>query len=117
MISLMKLGISITSHWQDNNTSEDPLSNKSLCVDYAERDLEDIDNCDLFIYFSEPCTYGKNIELGYAIALDKAIIIIGPVLSVFHHYVCETHGVDIFNTADECITFLAKHKKVIETFI
>jgi hypothetical protein len=60
-------------------------------------DLEDIDLCDTFVLFTEdPKTAwargGRMVEFGFALARDKALILVGPRENVFcffdfiHHY-------------------------------
>lgn len=58
----------------------------------ATLDLEDIDRADTFILFthkygSKQTGGGRFVELGYAIARDKRIIIIGDYENVFCSYI------------------------------
>lgn len=79
-------GYIVHSEWIDTEIDEqDPIGNIFLCQRYAKIDLEDIDKADIFVYFSEGCSYGKNIEFGYALAKGIPIVIIGSHTSVFHY--------------------------------
>jgi hypothetical protein len=56
----------------------------------AEKDLEDIDESDTLIFFSEPSFPGhprgsRHVEFGYALGQRKDIITIGPLENPFHH--------------------------------
>lgn len=58
--------------------------------EYAIRDLSDIDDAELFVFFSldpEVATPrgGRHVELGYALARGKRIIVVGPRENIFHH--------------------------------
>lgn len=84
-------GVGVSSTWQDEPHS--PQSGGLGGSDptyYAKRDLEEIDACDWFVIFSqEPtqATYrnGRNVELGYAIARKKNLLVIGPYENIFHY--------------------------------
>ena len=60
----------------------DPMTNKMRAPDqYTFWDLRSIDQCDILIGFmdqSNPSGFGLNLEIGYAKALGKTIILIVP---------------------------------------
>lgn len=70
-------GFKITSNWLDCKDS----SNKGNRRQNAKTDIRDIDNADVFLYFSESFAgksgKGKWVEFGFAVAQDKEIYIIG----------------------------------------
>jgi hypothetical protein len=51
-------------------------------------DLEDIDASELFIQLTtgELARGGRQVELGYAIAMSKSILVVGPKEHVFHYH-------------------------------
>jgi len=56
----------------------------------AEEDMEDIKNADLLIAFSEHphvgfTSGGRHVELGFALAYWKRVVVIGPAENLFHH--------------------------------
>lgn len=57
---------------------------------YASEDLEDINQADTVVVFHFPCgdpepSTGRHIEYGYALAMGKRVILVGPRTSVFHY--------------------------------
>jgi len=88
-----KQGHSICARWitepeASNNNTTDWLARN---LD-ATKDLQDIDACDVFIYYVEQYGAtpgkGKHTELGYALALNKRIIAINPKLDYGNVFVC-----------------------------
>lgn len=54
----------------------------------AERDLFEIDSAPNFIQLTQHCEVsrgGMHVELGYALARGKRIVIVGPRVTIFHH--------------------------------
>jgi hypothetical protein len=56
----------------------------------AEIDIEDVDSCGLFVFFSENPLLGiprggRHVEFGYALAKGKRIAVIGPYENTFHY--------------------------------
>jgi nucleoside 2-deoxyribosyltransferase len=62
-------------------------TDKTVAVDAAERNLSDIDSCDVFVVLTtgSPARGGRHFETGYAFARRKPIILIGPVEHAFQH--------------------------------
>ena len=80
--------ITITASWLNKDESED--QDHSAYPRIAAEDLHDIARADLFIFLSEEPTnpFGRgsrHVELGYALALGKIRVGIGPKENIFHH--------------------------------
>ena len=80
-LDLRRTGIAITSRWI---FEDDALDDKA-----ARRDLTDVARCDVLIAYNpsgweNTGTGGRHVELGYAIALMKPIILVGARSNVFH---------------------------------
>lgn len=95
-IKLMnEYGYDITARWvfggEEGKTDEE----------IAVFDLEDLDEADTIISFTEPAdvytTGGRHVEFGYAIAKGKRTILIGPRENVFYHF----PTVERFDTLDD----------------
>lgn len=88
---LEKLGHKITSRWlktEDFPKDADPQTVFDLSRKYAEDDLIDVENSDTVIVFTDkPKTVlkggGMFVELGYAIAACKNVVIVGPRENIF----------------------------------
>jgi len=110
---LEQFGIEVTSRWLDET---EPLNSKmgqhskEFYVTTAAIDLEDVDEADVLIFFSENPLIGvpragRYVEFGYALAKRKPIYVIGPKENVFHY----SPGVHHYGSLDEFIT-LHQHK-------
>lgn len=120
--TLRTLGHEVTSRWldgshqiSDNGTpiGEDGESlvefvqsdaAAQLRQHFATEDLADIDAADVLVAFTEPprssaSRGGRHTELGYAIAKDTRIIIVGPRENVF----CWLPWIDAYDTWDEAL--------------
>lgn len=84
-------GIGVTSRWhmQDDaeegepNIIRDPAKGRV----YAQRDLDDIQAADMLVLFSETMSAprgSRHVEFGYALALGKFLMVIGPRENIFH---------------------------------
>lgn len=77
-------GYDITSRWVFGG--EDGFSQEEIAL----FDLEDVAEADTVISFTEEpniyTTGGRHVELGYALALGKRMVCIGPRENVFHHH-------------------------------
>ena len=60
---------------------------RGAALEAAERNLHDIDACDVFILMTtgSPARGGRHFEAGYAFARGKPIVIVGPVEHAFQH--------------------------------
>ncbi len=77
-------GIQVTSRWLSSHGDDLPL------VQAAKEDLEDIRKADGLLLFTQDkkhgyTTGGRFVELGYAYAKKKTIVIVGPRENVFCH--------------------------------
>ncbi len=99
------LGHEVTSRWIDCHTdvvgdfsasfTEAVLNERPEdCAPLGRHDLDDIDRADVVISFTgSGGKGGRHVEFGYAVALGKRVIVIGPRENVFHtlpqveHYV------------------------------
>lgn len=78
-----RAGFEVTSRWLDG------LEDRAQWGKCAERDLADVDAADVVIIYALPgstVTAGRHVELGYAIAKKKIIILIGPAENIFHYH-------------------------------
>lgn len=71
-------------------------------ADISAMDLEDVETSDALVIFTHPRAEpqsggGRFVEMGYAMALNKDIYVIGPVENVF----CEDIVVKRFDTLEE----------------
>lgn len=90
---LLSLGHEVTSTWMLEEFKPQIVLNEHKDVDwgeYAERDLEEIEACDLLIAFSVSETTpiyrgGSTFETGYALGLDKYVLIVGPLQNIFYY--------------------------------
>jgi nucleoside 2-deoxyribosyltransferase len=96
------LGHTVTSGWIDLPNDTKPIGVAELKVspgqwaDFAIADLHDVYNADVLIMFSGGGRGGRHTEFGYALALDKQLILIGDRENVFH----ALPGVMCFETTD-----------------
>ena len=101
------VGIKVTSTWMTEphggqvqlaDVRDDQLR------EYALRDLEEIKAANIFILFSESDQTanrrgGRHVEHGYALALGKPILVVGPRENIFHYL----DNVEHYETIDEVI--------------
>ena len=73
-----------TSRWL---TSFEDNHRKNGMAYLAAADLADVAAADVFVVFTlqEKVRGGMHVELGYALALKKKIVVIGPRVTIFHH--------------------------------
>jgi nucleoside 2-deoxyribosyltransferase len=89
---LNAFGYTVTSRWIDILDDVNPIGAADLkdevglmrANDFAIADLHDVYDADLVIMFSGGGRGGRHIEFGYAVALDKELIIVGERENVFH---------------------------------
>lgn len=86
---LRGLGHYVTSRWLEgeHRAADD---DESRWAEFAADDLEDIDDADMVINFTEPPREpstnrgGRHVEFGYALAGNKFLIVVGPNENTFH---------------------------------
>ena len=107
--ALRALGHEVTSRWLAERkdpgcTVDDVTEGEHLRI--AERDLEDIAAADMFVAFTrEPKGNkrgGHHVELGYALAREKEIILLEGRENSFHYL----EGIDFFETFEEFLVAL-----------
>lgn len=85
-------GHKVTSRWLIEEADE--VGAPSTWLGHADRlrkyagiDLEDIEDCDTFMVFTHEgmARGGMHVEFGYALALGKRIIVVGPRPTLFHY--------------------------------
>lgn len=71
---LRALGIQVTSTWHDDKIGKGSWEYQAL------RDLDDIHDANCLVMFTKPRSFtgGRHTEFGYALALGKRIILVGP---------------------------------------
>jgi nucleoside 2-deoxyribosyltransferase len=89
---LRSKGIEVTSTWMEEPHGPNvQLSDvgKSELIEYAYRDLLEITQADIVVFFSvDPTTAtfrgGRHVEFGYALGIRKPILVVGPEENIFH---------------------------------
>lgn len=83
MMRVMELkGIEVTSRWLK---APDTMGDE-----HARKDLEDVAAADVLLALNpedwgDKGTGGRHVELGYALALGKPILLVGERTNIFHH--------------------------------
>jgi nucleoside 2-deoxyribosyltransferase len=59
----------------------------SQLVTFAKNDLADIDDSDMMVVFTHEglARGGMHVEFGYALALNKRLVVVGPRQTLFHY--------------------------------
>ena len=114
---LMKMGHTITSRWvkpDSDHVMPTGLSQQASDKERTRFALEDIDDvmaCDAMVSLMEEprnnSRGGRHVEFGIAIGLDKALFIIGPRETVFHHLPRVSHC----DTVEEFLEFMSLYAK------
>jgi nucleoside 2-deoxyribosyltransferase len=81
---LLKLGMTVTASWIDQDFDDDNPAEDELAA-YARMDLDQVAAADAAVFFTaEPSTRGGMwVELGYALASDLRVLVVGPHANVF----------------------------------
>ncbi len=103
---LQRRGFEVTSSWVFSRN----LGRINLFNQEATRDLEQIDEADLVLALTENpkarhpryTTGGRHVEVGYALAKGKDLVVVGPRENVFHYL----PDVVQFNTLQEAVEHL-----------
>lgn len=82
---LEALGHEVVSRWLDGQETVPMPDNGSACVQSALTDMQDINECEAVLVFSDkPSTTGGYFtEFGYAYGIRKKIVVIGPLRNIF----------------------------------
>jgi len=112
---LQGLGHVMVSRWALRDSDHklvdglSPQAATSERIRFAREDIEDIHRCDMVLsLMEEPRSNGRggrHVEFGYAMALTKKMVIIGPKETVFH----EIPEVDHFETFDEFYVHISRY--------
>ncbi|MEM6327437.1 MAG: hypothetical protein AAF791_10000 [Bacteroidota bacterium] len=118
---LESIGYTVTSRWinGDHQIDDEGLSVEASRAErerFAREDLEDLRSASICISFSEVprstnSRGGRHVEHGYALALGKRCIVVGPRENVFH---CGL-GVEVYENTDEMIAALTATSEAGET--
>lgn len=118
-LELIELGINVTSRWLDETA--DPNSDlkefsDDLHTQVAQTDIEDIDNADLLVLFTEDPELafkrgGRHFESGYAYGKGTPMVTVGPKENVFHH-LPKILNVDTWEELKANLKFLAQVKLI-----
>jgi hypothetical protein len=85
----------VTSRWVmgdhqwDGSNDDDTSPGADLARKYALEDLEDIDDSETVMCFTEQPRIGttrggRHVEFGYALASRKQVVVVGPVENIFY---------------------------------
>lgn len=82
--------IKVTSRWINGEHAHlEGGTHQEMNARFAREDLEDLESAEVVVVFNEPgprsSRGGKHLELGYALAIKKRIILIGQPSNVFHY--------------------------------
>lgn len=80
------------------------VQDKAFALAAAKMDLEDVYQADVFVQLTtgELCRGGRQVELGFALANGKPILVVGPPEHVFHHH----DTIDHVETFGEVVAWL-----------
>ena len=90
-------GHMVTSRWLNLPGREYETLTPKARRDTASQDYADIRWSDVVIVFTEPAEAekshgGKHVEFGYAIGLQKVVLVVGPVENVFYELIHSRYG-------------------------
>lgn len=94
-------GFVVTSRWLREKDDDGPVA--------AQKDLADIKEADALLAlhpegWHDRGTGGRHVELGYALALGKRIILLGQRTSNFHHL----DAIEVTQTIEEAVEWLKR---------
>lgn len=84
-------GHTITARWlAPSHDADDKGPTLTEWARHAREDLTDVLDCDLLIAYNPDGyenvgTGGRHVELGYALAINRRILLIGDRTNTFHH--------------------------------
>lgn len=121
-MQLAELGFEVTSRWVGGSTvgvfaaaqgadSAPGTPEAFRAIQQARQaawtDLQDVERADTLLVFGgqpswAPFTGGRHVELGYALAMKKRVILVGPRENLFHWFELVEH----FSDWDEALSHL-----------
>jgi nucleoside 2-deoxyribosyltransferase len=102
--AMIAMGYIVTSSWLEE--SPDTAFTTDKWADYAERDLAEVEDSHFIVVDTLDVTPrgGREVEMGYAMALNKPVFVVGPMRNVFHHIADE-----VFADWDEALRYFADY--------
>ena len=106
------MGHTVMSRWlyggsMELDKGEDSVSYSMDVQQFALNDIEDIENSDILISFTEPrfsvSTGGRHVEFGMAVRMKKKLIAVGPRENIFYTLPEVIH----FDTWDDTVDYLS----------
>lgn len=93
---LEALGHEVVSTWLDSTKESDSDLIYQECGKIARRELSEIKSCEVLALFTQGpedgyTSGGHNVEFGYAVGLNKGIVIVGPAENIFCCIAVEKH--------------------------
>jgi len=82
-------GLVVVSRWL-TSTDDDAIRDPGYLTRYARADLADLDVADVLVCFTEAGEAaggrrgGRHVEYGYALALGRRLVVVGPAENCFH---------------------------------
>lgn len=87
-VTLRDHGYEVVSRWHQELMGDDSANSVADWAKWAGADLSDIDTSETFLAFTEPrgtlSRGGRHVEWGYAIAVPRECVVIGPIESQFY---------------------------------
>lgn len=83
---LLARGHQVIARWLDG-LHEAADGDRRRWAQFAQDDLDDIRRCDTVVSFTESGLHprgSRHVEFGIALAMEKMLVVIGPVENVFH---------------------------------
>jgi nucleoside 2-deoxyribosyltransferase len=101
-----------TSEWLYSKETEPGIKDpdgkyiRERTEEISKTDLTNIEECDTFILYDDGqlCRGGRNVEFGYALALSKYIVRVGPPSNIFTDAQCHIE----FETWHDCLEWVKK---------
>lgn len=114
---LTRIGFKVTSTWlAEEHEINDGTTGADQVSAYAVQDFDDIRYSDLIVVFSAwslgldsaaTTSGGRHVETGFALALDKPVIVVGEPENVFHR-IKGGWSVDVVPTWHDAVVELSR---------
>lgn len=109
--NLLIAGHECTSRWLDGTKGASPGEHRAN----ADMDIEDVKRCDVLVLMAKSKGTmfnggGRYVEYGYALAIGKPIVILGPIGENVFHYA--SGDISAAQTHRELVSMLAQRKAV-----
>jgi hypothetical protein len=95
--ALERAGLVVTSRWLE-------ASRETLTDEWATNCLHDVAGADVLVAYNPETwartgTGGRHVELGFALALGKLVLVVGARTNIFHHLA----GVECLPISDDLV--------------